>query len=139
MIVGLFEDESCANFLPLTYTRPVFECRSGMFSFLERAQKIFPESDFVLFTRDYLVPTLRKRVSYPVNKPDVIDDELLLINGSLIVDEEGKRLVKAKLSGNVLIKQGGRIVLPTSWECPWAVSASISPSTWPARRSTGSR
>ena len=111
MIVALFEDESYANFLPLTYTRPVFECRSGMFSFLERSQKMFSESDFVLFTRDYLVPTLRKRFSYPVNKPNAIDDELLLVNGTLIVDEEAKRLVKTKLSGNVLIKQQGRMAL----------------------------
>lgn len=111
MIVALFEDESYANFLPLTYTRPVFECRSGMFSFLERVEKMFSESDVVLFTRDYLVPTLRKRFSYPVNKPSVIDDDLLLVNGTLIVDEAAKRLVKAKLSGNVLIKQQGRMAL----------------------------
>jgi len=34
MIVALFEDESYENLLPLTYTRPVFECRSGIFTFL---------------------------------------------------------------------------------------------------------
>ena len=111
MIMALFEDESYGNFLPLTYTRPVFECRSGMFSFLERAQKMFPESDLVLFTRDYLVPTYRKRVSYPVNEPDAIDDELLLVNGTLIADEGVKRLVKAKLSGNAMIRQDGRVAI----------------------------
>jgi len=111
MIVALFEDEAYANFLPLNYTRPVFECRSGMFSFLERAQITFAESSFVLFTRDYLAPTLRKRVSCPVNAPDAIDDDVLLINGTLIVDKEVKRFVKRKLSGNVLIKQQERMVI----------------------------
>jgi len=107
----MFEDEVYINFLPLTYTRPVFECRSGMFSLLERAQKIFSESRFLLFTRDYLVPTLRKRVSCPVNEPNSIDDDVLLINGTLIVNEEAKRLVKKKLGRNVLIMQQGRIAL----------------------------
>jgi len=111
MIVALFEDDCYVNFLPVTYTRPVFECRSGMFSFLERVQRMFPESDVVLFTRNYLLPTFRKRVSHPVNKPDAIDDEVLLINGSLIVDYKVKRLVKTKLSRNVLIKQQGRLAV----------------------------
>jgi UDP-N-acetylglucosamine diphosphorylase/glucosamine-1-phosphate N-acetyltransferase len=111
MIVALFEDEGCENFLPLTYTRPVFECRSGMFSFLERAQRFYPESQFLLFTRDYLVPTLRKRVSYPVNESDYVDDDVLLINGAFILDEEAKQLIEKKLAKKVLIKQKGRMVL----------------------------
>ncbi len=111
MIVGLFEDEYYANFLPLTYTRPVFECRSGMFSFLERAQRAFSESNLILFTREYLVPTLKKRASFPVNKPEAIDDEVALINGTLISDKEVKRLFKRKLTRNVLIRQQGRLAL----------------------------
>jgi len=111
MIVALFEDEIYANFLPLTYTRPVFECRSGMFSFLERAQRMFSESSFLLFTRDYLVPTFRRRVSCPVNEPNSIDDDVLLINGTLIVNEEVKRLIEKKLGRNVLITQEGRMAL----------------------------
>ncbi len=111
MIVALFEDEVYANFLPLTYTRPVFECRSGMFTFLERAQRIFSESRFALFTRDYLAPTFGRRVSCPVNKSDSFDDDVLLINGTLIVDGEVKRLMEKKLGRNVLITQRDRIAL----------------------------
>jgi len=111
MIVVLFEDESYENFLPLTYTRPVFECRSGMFTFLERAQRLYQESRFILFTRNYLVPTLKGRVSLPVNEPDSIDDEVLLINGALILDEKAKQLIRKKLAKNVLITQRGRIAL----------------------------
>ncbi len=111
MIVSLFEDEYCANFFPLTYTRPVFESRAGMFTFLERAQKIFSESRFLLFTRDYLALTLTRRVSSSVNEPNLIDDDVLLINGTLILDEEAKQLVEKKLSKNVLVMQRGRIAL----------------------------
>jgi UDP-N-acetylglucosamine diphosphorylase/glucosamine-1-phosphate N-acetyltransferase len=111
MIVALFEDENYANFLPLTYTRPVFECRSGMFTFLERAQKMYSKHRFLLFTRDYLVPTLKKRVSCPINEPNSIDDDVLLINGTLIIDETTKQLITKKLGKNVLITQQGRIAL----------------------------
>ncbi len=111
MIVALFEDEVYANFLPLIYTRPVFECRSGMFSFLERVQRMFSKSNFLLFVRDYLVPTFTRRVSCPVNEPNSIDDDVLLINGTLILNEEAKRLIEKKLGKNVLIMQQGRIAL----------------------------
>ncbi|MCW3977276.1 MAG: putative sugar nucleotidyl transferase, partial [Candidatus Bathyarchaeota archaeon] len=109
--MALFEDEGYENFLPITYTRPVFECRSGMFSFLERAQRFYPESEFLLFARDYLVPTLRKRVSCCVNEPDAVDDDVLLINGTLALDNEAKQLVEKKLAKRALITQKGRLVL----------------------------
>jgi len=111
LIVALFEDDDYENFLPLTYTRPVFECRSGMFTLLERVQRLYEESRFYLFTRNYLVPTLQKRVSHPVNKPDSIDDEVLLINGAFVMDDKTKRLIRKKLVKNVLMMQKGRIAL----------------------------
>jgi UDP-N-acetylglucosamine diphosphorylase/glucosamine-1-phosphate N-acetyltransferase len=111
MIVALFEDEAYRNFLPLTYTRPMFECRTGMHSFLERAEKTFPESHLFLFTRDYLTATLKKRVTHVVNKPDKIDEDILLINGTLIADEIVKKLVRKKLKSNAVIMQNGRIAL----------------------------
>ena len=72
MIIALFEDESFSNLLPLTYTRPVFECRSGMFTMLERAQRFYQELRCILFARDYIAPTLRKRLLLHVNEPDLI-------------------------------------------------------------------
>jgi UDP-N-acetylglucosamine diphosphorylase/glucosamine-1-phosphate N-acetyltransferase len=111
MIVALFEDEGYANLLPLTYTRPIFECRIGMFTLLERAVRLFPESKFLLFTRDYLVPTLQKRVLHPVNQPNCIDDDVLLINGALLLDYEAKQLIGKKLARKVLMTQNGRMVL----------------------------
>ncbi len=111
MIVALFEDESYENFLPITYTRPVFECRSGMFTFLERVQIVYPETRILLFTRDYLAPTLKKRVSNPVNDPSLIDEDVLLINGTIIVDKQVKQLIGKKLDKDVAVKQNGRIAL----------------------------
>jgi len=111
MIVALFEDEDYENFLPLTYTRPVFECRSGMFTLLERACRLYQECRFLLFTRNYLVPTLKRQVSHPVNKLASLDDKVLFINGAFVMDEKTKRLIKKKLVKNVLMMQKGRIAL----------------------------
>ena len=110
MIVALFEDESYENLLPLTYTRPVFECRSGIFTSFERAQRTYPESQFLLLTRNYLVPTLRKQVSHPVNEPDTVDDDVLLINGTFVLDDEARHLIEKKQAKKVLITQNGRLV-----------------------------
>ena len=109
MIIAIFEDESWVSFLPLTYTRPVFECRTGMFSFLERAQRLYQTSRLVCFTRNYLVPTLKKRVPHPVNDVDAIDDDVLLVNGTLITNKKTKQLVEKKLTNDALLMQNGRI------------------------------
>jgi len=111
MIVALFEDEDYTNFLPLTCTRPVFECKGGMYTFLERVQKIYSESKILLFAREYLEPTLRKRVSYPVNQPEHVDDHVLLINGSLTVNEDVRKIVEKKLVKNALMLQYNRLAL----------------------------
>ena len=57
------------------------------------------------------MPTLKKRVSCPVNEPNSVDDDVLLINGTLIINEETKRLIEKKLGRNVLITQQGRMAL----------------------------
>ncbi len=111
MIVAVFEDEFYGNFLPITYTRPVFDCRTGMLSLFERFQRIYPESRVLLFTRDYLVPTMRKRVVIPVNSLDSMDDETLLVNGCLIMDEKIKQLIGRELTPNTLMMQKGRLAI----------------------------
>ena len=103
MIVLLFEDENFENFFPLTYTRPVFELRSGMLTVLERVERLFHDFRLLLFTRDYLLATLKSRVSHPVDTINKIDDEALLINGTLHLDEKTARMIGKKLDKNVAI------------------------------------
>jgi len=111
VIVALFEDETYANFLPLTYTRPLFELKSGIFSFLERTKRVFAGHSLVLFTRKYLASTLKQKELYPVNDPDAVNDELILVNGALIVEQQTKRLIQEKVGKNVAVVQNGRVVL----------------------------
>lgn len=111
VIILLFEDESFKNFLPLTYTRPVFDLKSGIFSFLERVQKVFSDYPLVLLARNYLVPTLKQRETHPINNPSAIDDDLIVVNGTLVVEMETKQLIEKKLGKNVAITQNGRVIL----------------------------
>jgi len=111
LIVALFEDENQENFQPLTYTRAVFELRSGMFTALERAEKMFPNARMFLFSRDYLAPTLKHRFKHPINVPNRIDDEFLLINGALVLDQQVNQLIKTKLQPNVAFTKNGRLAI----------------------------
>jgi len=111
MIVALFEDEKYGNFSPLTHTRPVFELRSGMLSLRERAQRTFHDHRIVLFARDYLSPILRKKVRVPVNRLDVLDDGVLMVNGALSVNKRTREFVQKKLAKNVVLAQRENVVL----------------------------
>lgn len=111
MIVSLFEDETFENFLPLTYTKPVFKLKSGIFSFLERVQKVFPDYPLLLFTRDYLTPTLKQREIHPINNPDAIVDDLILVNSTLVVEKQTRQLIEKKLGKNVAMTQNGKVIL----------------------------
>ena len=109
MIIALFEDETYENFLPITYTRPVYECRAGMYTLRERVQESYPTSKIICFTRNYLAPTMKKRFSLIVNNPKAIDDDILLTNGTLILNENTKQLIEKRQALNTLYMQSGRM------------------------------
>jgi UDP-N-acetylglucosamine diphosphorylase/glucosamine-1-phosphate N-acetyltransferase len=111
MLVCLFEDEYFENFLPLTYTKPLFELKSGIFSIRERVQRIFQDYPLILSTRDYLTSSFRWKTSNPINNPDAIDDDIILVNGGLIVEKQTRQLVQMKLGKNVAMLQNDRVIL----------------------------
>jgi UDP-N-acetylglucosamine diphosphorylase/glucosamine-1-phosphate N-acetyltransferase len=109
MIIALFEDETYENLLPIAYTRPVYECRTGMYTLRERIEKSYPNSKLICFTRPYLAPTIKNRFSLTVNNPKAIDEDILLINGALILEEETKHFIEKKQVLNTLYKQNERL------------------------------
>ncbi len=111
MIVAIFEDETFENFLPLTYTRPVFKLKSGIFSLLERAKKVFPDYPLLLLTRNYLISPLKQQETHPVNDPDTIDDDIILVNGTLMVEKQTRQFIQKKLGKNVAITRNGKVIL----------------------------
>lgn len=71
----LFDDKSWDNLLPLTFTRPVCEIRTGILTIKEKWEKHLNTSVSYL-TKDYL------SVKYPI----IIESENILINGSVVPD-----------------------------------------------------
>jgi hypothetical protein len=80
-----------------------------MYTLRERAQRSYPTTKLVCFTRKYLAPTLRKRFSLTVNEPNAIDDDILLINGTLVLNEDSRQFIKRKQVLNTMYMQSGRI------------------------------
>ncbi len=106
----LFEDELYANFLPLTYIRPVFDLRCGIQLMREKLTKIFADGPTVLFCRRELENRMQEKTGYAVN---CIEDgpSALFVNGRALFDEpltpegdqeagvKGGTVVYARLTG----------------------------------------
>jgi len=116
MILLIFEDQAYENFLPLTYTRPVYDLKCGMYTFRERIEKRLKEAGVnvdkvFLASRDYLTKVLKRRNEEAlVNEYDKVDDEVLMVNGRLFLDEEKARELLKKLTSEGMIIQKGEIL-----------------------------
>ncbi len=82
--VSVFEDNLYQNFLPLAYSRPVFELRCGIYSFLERITLQYPDTKINLFCREYLKNLTAESHPHSINEIVSNDKGCLFINGRLI-------------------------------------------------------
>ena len=116
MILLIFEDQAYENFLPLTYTRPVYDLKCGMYTFRERIEKRLKETGcdidrLFLASRDYLTKVLkRKNEDALVNEYDKVDDEVLMVNGRLFLDRKKTRELLEKLTSEGMMIQKGEIL-----------------------------
>jgi UDP-N-acetylglucosamine diphosphorylase/glucosamine-1-phosphate N-acetyltransferase len=110
MNIVVFEDGLHDHFYPLSSTRPLWELRSGLYSFRERievsARKMIGSGcSFYYFTRDYLAPYYREK--YPqlsINDPSVFeqDGEIMFLNAVTYPSESD-----FDLSMNLLMMRDG--------------------------------
>ncbi|MCS7104864.1 MAG: putative sugar nucleotidyl transferase [Thermofilaceae archaeon] len=110
MQVAIFEDELVNNFLPLTYTKAVFDLRVGRFTLVERISSLLGKVDLAL-VRSHLAEYYRLERDLKTRVDD-IEDDLLLVNARYALDEE--TLLKlgelnAEKKGVVLV-QGGYVI-----------------------------
>lgn len=89
----LFEDEGSENFLPLTFTRPVYELRIGIDLIREKWESFFG-TPALKHTRDYL---------YPSYGSSVENSELIWVNGRIIPNAALLDAIKW-LNPNTLLK-----------------------------------
>ncbi|MCK5171545.1 MAG: GlmU family protein [Bacteroidales bacterium] len=94
----LFDDKSWDNLLPLTFTRPVCEVRSGILTIKEKWEKHL-NVKMSYFTQEYL------QIKYKLN----IEQENILINGSVIPNS---RLLNdlENLNLNEALVKNGKII-----------------------------
>ncbi|MCM8816066.1 MAG: hypothetical protein NC913_00920, partial [Candidatus Omnitrophica bacterium] len=83
----IFENDQWINLTPLSYTRPVFELRCGMYTLLERIMAAVKTKDITLFVRDYLFNLAKKNYPFPVNSFKG-DDDVLIVDGRYLVEED---------------------------------------------------
>jgi UDP-N-acetylglucosamine diphosphorylase/glucosamine-1-phosphate N-acetyltransferase len=84
--VCIFEDPAHAGFMPLAYSRAVFELRCGMFALWEKITRDYAgDVEFFCITRSYLARALSERLGFPVNRvADFSGEAMLFINGRLL-------------------------------------------------------
>ncbi len=110
-VLLLFEDEFVVNLFPLTLTRPVYDLRSGILTIREKIVGQFPDRPLILHSRDYLEETLRnKNAGNLINKiPDDVN-ELLLINGAILPEENLHELFEPDNGKEEIFVREGRLV-----------------------------
>ncbi|MEN8157379.1 MAG: GlmU family protein [Bacteroidota bacterium] len=89
----LFDDRSCDNLLPLTFTRPVADLRVGILTIAEKWERYLNTTSSFL-TREYLAG------KYPL----LAGEDNLLVNGSILPDKTVTQLLKGLDTGGALKK-----------------------------------
>ncbi len=99
MEICVFEDEYFEHFLPLTYTRPIYELKLGIYTLRERLARLGVIKYF--FTRKYLKNVFKETLQaeglrdIEVN-PGELRDEVFIVNGRLILDKQLLSYLKDK-------------------------------------------
>jgi UDP-N-acetylglucosamine diphosphorylase/glucosamine-1-phosphate N-acetyltransferase len=94
----LFDDESREQMLPLSYTRPVAEIRTGIFTIRERWERLL-KGKASYITSEYLADR------YPMH----IKDDNIVINGALMPNDRLVRLMEQMEPNEALMDQGNLI------------------------------
>lgn len=120
MQICIFEDDNFKNFYPLSYVRPIFDFRVGVFRLGKRIERIFSENPCFYISRPYLRPSLRERglnVITVDSLPWGEEDQILFINGALIqVYELRNALADFQDKNFVLVNQNKIIAAKVSGE-----------------------
>jgi UDP-N-acetylglucosamine diphosphorylase/glucosamine-1-phosphate N-acetyltransferase len=94
----LFDDESREQMLPLSYTRPVAEIRTGIFTIRERWEKLL-KGRASYITSEYLAER------YPIH----IEEENTVINGAVMPNDRLVRLIEQLEPNEALMDEGNLI------------------------------
>lgn len=91
--LGIFEDDTYANFFPVTFNRPVWLLRSGIRLLWEKIEAAFPGTTVGFSCRDLLAETAAEQVTGSVNVLPETAERIVLVNGRLAVDRSGADVI----------------------------------------------
>ncbi|MBP7239302.1 MAG: GlmU family protein [Saprospiraceae bacterium] len=94
----LFDDESREQMLPLSYTRPVAELRTGIFTIRERWEKLLKGTASYI-TSDYL------NARFPMH----LEDDNFVLNGAVMPNDRLVRLIE-QLDPNEALMDDGNLI-----------------------------
>ncbi len=94
----LFDDESREKMLPLSYTRPVAELRTGIFTIRERWEKLLKGTASYI-TSDYLSDKFTMH----------LEDDNIVINGAVMPNDRLVRLIEQLEQNEALMNDGDLI------------------------------
>ena len=99
----IFEDATASNFNPLVYFRPVYDLRVGIFTFREKAEKLF-DVKFDLHSRDFLTDFMREE-NPDVKVNEYYGDEILFVNGRAIFTREAAGEIKSEKNEKLFVSE----------------------------------
>lgn len=110
MRLCIFEDDTYSNFYPLTYLRPTFQLRCGIFTLYERIVRAFNPDDITLICRKNLNPTLRESGFNPLTSAFDLDSRMLFVNGGVLSAFELSRTITLLPDENTIYLSGKRLI-----------------------------
>ena len=110
MHIGIFEDESFRNFLPLTFLRPVFDLRCGALTLREKILAHLPTDSLTLFLRPSLLDLAgEENPSASFAFDPALTSEMLIVNGRCIMNRTVARKIM-KTKGEAIFVSGETFV-----------------------------
>ncbi len=85
--LALFEDRCTTRFLPLVWTRPVYDLRCGIRTLREKVEAVYGQPAARLYARPHLTTVLHQRTGLPVNQMGH-EGMVLLLSGRVVADPE---------------------------------------------------
>ena len=105
MHICVFEDQYYRNLLPLVYTRPVYELRSGIKNLLSNIISEFKGVPLTLTARRYLTELLaEKHPGIPIN--NLPEDDTLFLNGRILRIEDIRKFIGNNLTADCIFRNG---------------------------------
>lgn len=105
MRIGIFEDEFCHYFHPLTQLRPLFDLRCGIHLLREKTSMRYPGIPVDYFVRDILKPLMYQTyASARIN--ELASSSYLFINARLLADSTFYAFINSAVEGQYFLIEG---------------------------------